>query len=276
MVGRDVSRVGWGSATRVAVLGGALSLGACGALTREEAATALEELEASADATALTGSSVEIATSFTIGQAVEDAAQEIRSFVESQLPCAEVTVSGATLTIAYGARPGTCTFRGQTYAGTHAITVMRNEMDDVVVSHAWTDFRNQTVEVDGSAMVTWSFDDQTRHVSHTLTWVRASDGRTGTGTGDRTQGVLSGGLLEGFTESGERTWTGEEGRWALSIEGVEMRWIDPVPQAGRYVLDTPFAKQLTASFARTGPRTIHVTITSGPRVYEFDVTSVAG
>jgi hypothetical protein len=95
-----------------------------------------------------------------------------------------------------------------------------------------TDFRNQTMEVDGSAMVTRSFADQTRHVSHTLSWTRMSDGRIGTGTGERTQGVLAGGLLEGFTEDGERTRTGQSGRWSLDISGVEMRWVDPVPQAG--------------------------------------------
>lgn len=257
-----------------AALVGVSLLPACGALTREEAQAALEELEVSAEATALTGSSVEIATSFTIGQAAEAAAMEIRSFVESQLPCAEVAVSGATVMVTYGARPGTCTYRGQTYAGSHTITVMRNVMDDVVVSHTWSDFRNQTVEVDGSAMVTWSFANRTRHVSHTLTWTRMRDGRTGTGTGDRTQGVLEGGLVEGFTEDGERTWTGEEGRWMLAIAGVQMRWVDPVPQAGRYVLDTPFGKQLTVTFARTAPRTIRATVTSGPRTYEIDVTTL--
>ncbi|GAB4211655.1 MAG: hypothetical protein OHK0013_33620 [Sandaracinaceae bacterium] len=256
------------------VLVAALLLPACGALTREEAQAALEELEVSAEATALTGSSVEIATSFTIGQAVEAAAMEIRSFVESQLPCAEVVVSGATVTITYGARPGTCTYRDQTYAGSHTITVMRNAMDDVVVSHTWSDFRNQTVEVDGSAMVTWSFDDRTRRIAHSLTWTRMRDGRSGTGTGDRTQGVLGGGLVEGFTEDGERTWTGEEGRWTLDISGVQMRRVDPLPQAGRYVLDTPFGKQLTVTFARTAPRTIRATITSGPRTYEIDVTTL--
>lgn len=255
---------------------GLLVLGGCQALTREEASTALEELSLSAQASALTGSSVEIATSFTIGQAAEDAAMEIRTFVESQLPCADVTLSGATLTIVYGANPGTCTYRGQTYAGTHAIAVMRNEASDVVVMHTWTDFRNQTLEVDGSAMVTWSAADQTRHVSHTLTWTRMSDGRTGTGSGERTQAALAGGLSEGFSEDGERTWTGESGTWTLMIEGIEMRWADPVPQAGSYILDTPFDKRLVVRFERSDATTIRATFTSGARSYDFDVRSTDG
>jgi hypothetical protein len=254
------------------VLGAAV--GGCGGLTREEAATALDESSLSASATALMGSSVEITTSFTIGGAVETAAGEIRAFVESQLPCAEVTLSGATVTIEYGARAGSCTYRGRTYAGTHAITVMANEMDQVVVTHTWTDLHDAQVSVTGSAMVTWSFADQTRHVSHSLTWTRLSDGHTGTGTGDRLQMPLEEGLLTGFTESGERTWTGESGRWTLDIEDVEMRWVDPCPEAGTYTLDTPFRKTITLSFMRTASTNIHVVLTSASRVYDFDVLTV--
>lgn len=251
-----------------------LGLGGCGGLTREEAATALEELRLTAEATSLTGSSVELATSFTLGGAIEAAAAEIRAFVEAQLPCAAVTLTGATLSIEYGALPGSCTYRGLTYSGTHNITVVRNQMDDVIVSHEWIDFTNGLLEVDGSAVVMWSASDRTRHVAHELTWTRLSDGRTGVGTGDRLQSALSGGLLEGFTESGERTWTSERGRWTLTIDGVEMRWIDPCPQAGTYTLETPFDKTLSVRFLRTAPRTIQVTITSGARSYDFDVVSL--
>jgi hypothetical protein len=252
----------------------ALCAAGCGGLTREEAATALEELSLSAEATSLTGSSVEIATSFTIGSAVETAAGEIRAFIEAQLPCAAVTLTGATLSIEYGARPGICTYRGMTYSGTHRITVVQNQMAEVVVSHEWIDFTNGRLEVDGSAMVTWSAADLTRHVSHTLTWTRLSDMRTGVGTGDRLQSLLPGGLVEGFAESGERTWTGESGLWTLTIDGVQMRWVDPCPQAGTYTLETPAHKTLSVGFMRTAPRTIRVTITSGARSYDFDVVSV--
>lgn len=246
----------------------------CGGLSREEAATALDESSLSAEATSLMGGSVEISTSFTIGGAVEDAAAEVRTFVQTQLPCADVTLSGATLTIEYGANPGSCTYRGQTYAGTHQITVMSNQMDDVVVTHTWTDLHNERVSVTGSAMVTWSFADQTRHVAHSLTWTRLSDGRTGTGTGDRLQMPLEEGILTGFTESGERTWTGESGTWTLDIDGVEMRWIDPCPQAGTYTLDTPFRQTITLSFTRASSTSIDVVLTSGARTYDFSVLTV--
>lgn len=247
----------------------------CGTLTREEAAEALEESQLASEAMALTTSSIELTTSFTIGAAVEAAADELRAFIESQLPCAAVTLDGASLTVTYGANPGSCVYRGQTYAGTHRVTLMANEMSEVVVLHEWTDMRNETVSVTGTAMVTWSLADATRHVSHELTWTRLRDGRMAVGSGDRTQRALDGGLAEGFAVDGERQWRGESGTWTLTIEGVEMRWVDPVPQAGTYRLDTPFDKSASITFERLDATTIHVVVTSGSKRYEFDVRTAS-
>jgi hypothetical protein len=252
----------------------AAALGGCGNLTREEAAQALDEAQVSSQASALTSSSVEITTDFTIGMAVEDAAAQIRTFVQTQLPCAEITLEGATLTIEYGARPGTCTYHGQTFSGTHAVSVMRNDMDDVVVHHVWDELSNGVVKVSGDATVTWSFENPSRHVVHELTWTRLADGRTGTGTGDRLQQPLPEGLAVGFQVSGERSWRGERGTWNLDINDVEMRWVDPVPQSGSYVLDTPFDKEVSMTFERESERTIKVTIAGGNREFEFRVNAL--
>lgn len=262
--------------TRVAALGAVALAGfvGCQGLTRSEAAAALEEAELSSEATALTSSSIEISTNFTIGDAVEDAAAELRSFVESQLPCAEVTLEGSALTVEYGANPGSCTYRGQRYAGVHQISVMRNRMDDVVVEHRWEDFHDERISVSGTATVTWSASEQSRHVVHELTWTRTSDGRTGTGSGDRVQRPLEEGLSSGFRVNGNRAWEGEAGTWSLAIEDVEMRWIDAVPQAGRYLLTTPADKMASLTFTRQDDTTIRVTITSGAREYDFDVTTL--
>jgi hypothetical protein len=250
------------------------SIAGCGGLTREEAAAALDESTLSASATGLVGASVELSTNFTIGGAVETAAGELRTFVESQLPCAEVTLSGATLTIVYGARPGACMHRGHTFSGTHEITVLSNQMEEVVVTHRWTDLRDDEISVSGSATVTWSFADATRHVVHELRWTRLSDGQTATGSGDRLQMPLDEGLLTGFAESGSRAWSGESGQWTLDVEGVQMRWVDPCPQRGLYTLDTPFRKTITMSFMRTSSTVINVVLTSGARRYDFDVLTV--
>ena len=169
-----------------------------------------------------------------------------------------------------------CLYRGRTYGGVHQITVMRNQMDDVVVSHRWVDFHDARFSVTGTAMVTWSFADRSRRVVHELTWTRQSDGRQGVGRGERVQRPLDAGLLTGLRVDGERSWEGQAGTWTLDIEGVELRWIDAVPQAGAYVLTTPAGKILSMSFERAAPTTITVTITNGASRYDFDVTTLPG
>ncbi|MCC6217088.1 MAG: hypothetical protein IT376_19675 [Polyangiaceae bacterium] len=243
-------------------------------LTYGEALAALEESSLDAQASGVTSSAIEISTHFTIGQAVEAAADELRAYVASQLPCAEITLSKATLQVEYGARPGNCVYEGQTLTGTTTVTIGRNDDGEVVVEHTWTKLSNGRFEVTGDATVTWSAADRTRRVAHRAEWTRLSDGRTGTGSGDRTQSTLAGGLVEGLRVDGSRSWTGRSGRWDLSIEGVEVRWIDPVPQAGRYVLVTPEDKALALAFDRRDANTITVTVSGARREFRFDVTAL--
>jgi hypothetical protein len=231
-------------------------------LTGQEAQTASQELQVESQSQALTSNTVELATNFTIGGAVEHAADELRSFVQSQLSCADVTLSGNMLTVEYGVRSG-CQFHGQTITGEHEITVSKNDTDDVVVDHVWTDLSNGKVQVSGTAEVTWSKSDVSRHVVHDLKWTRLSDGREGEGKGDRVQRPLpasSGGLATGFTETGTRSWDGKAGHWSLDIDHLDMRWIDPLPESGTLTLDTPFDKTVSAAFSRPNSTTIRVTL----------------
>lgn len=243
-------------------------------LTGEEAAEALEESSIASQSAALVAAGVEISTDFTIGSAVRDAAAEVRTFIQSQLPCAEVTLEDATLTVEYGALPGDCTYRGHTFAGSHSIHVERNDEAEVLVSHTWDDFNNGRFSVSGDAQVTWSLADRTRHIEHQLTWTRIRDGRMGVGSGDRLQRALEGGILEGIRIDGTREWEGESGHWDLDIDGIEMRWVDPVPQAGSWTLDTPFDKTVTLEFERVDEDTINVTARGGDRSIRFRVNSV--
>jgi hypothetical protein len=243
-------------------------------LTSAEASQALEQASVSSEAANVTSGTIEIATSFTIGGAVEQAAGEIRDFVTTQLPCAKVEVAAATLTIEYGALPGSCTWKGLTYSGKHSITVAKNEMGGVEVDHEWTDLSNGRVKVSGTASVTWSFEDQSRRVVHDLGWTRLSDGLTASGSGDRTQTVLEGGLVEGIQIDGSRSWKSDRGQWDLGISGVQIRWVDPVPQAGTYTLSNPNGKTLTLTFARVNDVTITVTVMSGDKSFDFDVTRI--
>jgi hypothetical protein len=101
-----------------------------------------------------------------------------------------------------------------------------------------------------------------------------ADGRTGHGTGDRTQRPLAGGIEEGIEDDGSLSWQGQAGKWDLAINDVEWRWQDPVPEKGSYHLATPKGKSLTLSFARVDDDTIHVTVSSGSKTFGFDVNKI--
>jgi len=252
-----------------------LSLGGCEqGFTSAEARQAVDESSISAQASALMASSVEISTDFTIGEAVQNAAMEIRDTVEANLPCAEVTVEDAVLSIEYGARPGNCVHNGRSLSGLHTIHVAANDDAEVLVEHTWDELDNGLMMVSGEADVTWSLADRTRHIVHELTWTRLRDGRTGVGRGDRLQSALDGMLLEGIVVDGDRSWEGERGDWSLDIDQVEARWRDPVPQSGSYTLDTPFDKSLTLSFDRVDDARIRVTAEGPRRSFSFTVTAL--
>ncbi len=244
------------------------------ALTLGEATQALQQASDAGQAEGLTSASVDISTNFTIGQAVKESALELKNFIGTQLPCADITLEDATLTVVYGAKPGTCTFKGHTFSGTHAISIERNEDAQIQVHHEWTDFSNGVVALDGTADVTWNFSDKTRRVQHESHWTHLKSGRVGSGSGDRLQSVLAGGLAEGIEVDGSRTWDGDKGHWDLAIDGVQMRWTDPVPQAGSYTLTTPFEKTVSMAFDRVDDATIKVTVTGPEHEFSFNVSKL--
>lgn len=244
------------------------------ALTLGQATQAIEEASLASQAEGLTATSVDISTNFTIGDGVAAAADELRGFVASQLPCAEITLTDATLTIDYGVNAGSCTYRGQTFSGSHAITVSHNETAKVEVRHQWSDLSNGVVSLNGTAEVTWDFEGKSRRVVHDSEWTSVRTGKIGRGSGDRTQTLLAGGLAEGIRVDGIRSWSGSRGDWDLAISGVEMRWQDPVPQAGSYSLSTPFDKNVTLSFERVDGDTIGVTVAGPEREFTFTVSKL--
>jgi hypothetical protein len=241
-------------------------------LTAGEATQALEQASDAGQAEGLTSASVDISTNFTIGQAVKDGAAELKTFISTQLPCAGITLEGSKLTIVYGENPGSCEYRGHTFSGTQIISVDRNDDAQVEVHHEWIDFSNDVVSLDGTADVTWNLKDKTRRVVHDSSWKHLKSGRVGHGTGDRLQSLLPGGLAEGIQVDGNRTWDGERGHWELAIDGVQMRWTDPVPQAGSYTLATPFDKTVTMAFSRVDADTIKVTVTGPKHEFSFNVS----
>ena len=241
-------------------------------LTNDEAREALDEAMLSSQAEALTYETIEITTDFTIGAAVEDAMQEMKAFVESQIPCAAVTLADGALTIDYGATGDTCFYNGKLDSGSHTVQLARNEDASVEVAHTWEEMSDGRITVNGVATVTWNRDALTRNVVHDLTW---SDGaRTVQGSGDRTQRLLDDalGIQGGIQIDGARDWTTSKGSWHLDINDVEVRAQDPVPQRGSYVLTNPGGKQLSLAFTRLDDDTIEVAMTGTRRDRVFEVT----
>ncbi len=240
-------------------------------LTREEAKLALDEAQLSTQSQSMTYDVLEISTHFTIGAAVEDAVDELKAFVESQIPCSTVTRQDRTLTVDFGELGDQCVYKGRTYAGQSQITLERTEAGQLEVTHVWTDLTNGNVTINGGATVTWDRSEGTRRVEHQIKW--SNGDKSATGEGDRTQQLIDRdlGLQGGIEINGSRGWSSDRGQWNLAIKGVQVRGADPVPQAGTYTLTNPDNKELTMSFKRLDDTTIEVQVSGTRRDFTFNV-----
>ncbi len=243
-------------------------------LTAVEASQALEESSMDGSAQAVTADQVELSTHFTIGQAAEKAASELHTFIASQVPCALLTLDKNVLTVDYGQKGDNCLYHGKEISGESQLKITKSDVGDVVVEHTWIGLSNGIHQIDGHATVTWTKQTPSRHVVHQTTVKRLSDGVTIESEGDRVQTPLAGGTQEGFEVNGTRHWTSPRGDWALAIDAVQMRWVDPIAQAGTYTLTTPRNKELKFSFARQDADTIRVTIAGPKRSFTFDVNKL--
>lgn len=239
--------------------------------SNEEFRLAVDESVATGQAEAAEQDIVEISTSFTLGQAAQQAILGIQAFVESQAACATVTPSGDRgLRIDFGDLADDCTYKGRNYGGVLTIEVEASD-GAAVVHHTAEGFTNGVVTLDGTAEVTWTA--ASRHVVSDLAFAR--DGRAFTVEGDRTQRLLDAGagLSGGIVVDGTRDWHNDRGDFALTIEGVELRPADPIPQAGTYRLVVPSGAEVSLAFERVDADTIEVRIDGGRRDRVFRVTS---
>jgi hypothetical protein len=243
-------------------------------LTATEEWQSLTAAIQSYQAEALTSDIVEITTDFTLGQAVQDAAAELRDFLESQIDCSTVTLSQATLTIDFGDLDDACTWNGRTYAGVATVQLVSASSDGAEVHHTWAGITDGSLTVDGDATVTWDLSAFSRRVEHQLTWTN-EDGDVLVGTGDRTQALLDPtvGIWGGISIDGQRAWTHNGQAWTLDIDGVLARAQDPVPYAGAYVLTTPSGKTATLTFERVDTDTIALTLSGGEEERVWHVTA---
>ncbi|MCA9562878.1 MAG: hypothetical protein KC561_05275 [Myxococcales bacterium] len=244
-----------------------------GGLTSSEALEAINQALISTEGESFTNGIIEISTNFTIGDAVQAAAQELRAWFESQIDCSTVTIDDASVTIDFGELNDACVYNGMTYAGVTVISIESIQDGQVTVGHQWTDMTNGIVTVNGSAQVTWSASDVSRRVQHqiTSTSLRGSV----TATGDRTMQLINPTRTwweNGILINGSRNWTSENTEWSMAIQGVEVRAQDPVPQAGTYTLTIPDGRTLSLIFERQTDDIIRVTLTGTRQDWVFDVT----
>jgi hypothetical protein len=254
------------TALRLAPLSVVLLAAACfdTSASNIEMREAVGEIVAEGQAQALENEVIEITTDFTIGGAAEDIAGKIRELVESQVDCSTVTVAGSSVEIDLGGLDDGCEYNGHTFAGKIRLDVSyAGDGTKVVVDHTYTALTNGKVTLDGTKRVEW--DASSRHVVHDYDWTR--DDRTVHATGDRVQTLLdpAQGVAGGIEINGARKWESAKGAWDLAIDGVEVRWSDPVPQAGSYTLTTARDRTITMTFTRVDEDTIEVRVTGGRR-----------
>lgn len=250
----------------------ALASGGCfdtGASNLEMRA-AVGEVVAQGQAQAIETEIIELTTSFTLGDGVQAIAEEIRTFIETQVPCSTIEIADDTLTIDFGTLDDACTYNGHTYAGVITVQV-QVEGSKTIVDHTYSALTNGEITLDGTKVVTWEAKSRNVVTDYDFT---TKEGKTIAATSDRTQTLLdeAAGLQGGIVINGERKWVGESGAWDLSIEDVEVRWVDPVPQAGLYSLTTPKDKVIDMSFERQDEDTIRITVDGGRRIRIYDVT----
>lgn len=242
-----------------------------GALTDAELRASVEAMIVAGRGEALGAEVVEISTGVTLGERWQAAAEELARFYETQMPCSTVARVGAVITVDFGTLDDPCVYAGRTWAGVQVMEVVGADAGRLDVQHTWEGITDGFTTLDGDVDVGWDFAAGTRRVQHADTW--SSPLGTVETTGDRTQRLLEPalGAPGGIVVDGVRAWIWKDEPWELTIEGVEMRPQDPVPQAGGGTLVHPSGKALDIAFERQDASTIRVRLASGAREAAFDV-----
>ncbi|MCA9708319.1 MAG: hypothetical protein KDK70_20890 [Myxococcales bacterium] len=238
--------------------------------SRSEMREAVVEVAELGDGLGAQDDVIELTTSFTLGQGAQAAAEEIRDFVRSQVPCSTVTLEPGLVSIDFGDLSDSCTYRGRTYAGVITVQVELPGQGAHVV-HTYEGFTGGRVTMDGQSVVDWNGGE--RHIVTDLQFTSAE--RTVDVQSDRTQTFS---LCEDAEAvcvhiEGSREWTTPRGQWQMTIDDVHARSIDPVPEAGTYTVVNPEDRVIGLHFARLDEDTIRVEVTGGRRDLTFDVTA---
>ena len=246
-------------------------------MSTEQVLQALDETQQSARGERLTSEPIDISTEFTIGDAVEAAAQQLADFWVSQQPCTTVTLEAGVVTVDYGGLDDPCEFEGKTFGGIARVSVDDTQAGQVQVSHAWEALTDGETRVDGGAVVTWveagAFARQVE-TDHQFTDVATGDQVDVLGSHEWTFLNDTAGLDDGLMLTGERTWSSTTGEWHIDMVDLEIRLQDPVAQAGTIELTNPDGKVLTLLHERVDESTIRITLTGARRDWVFDINQL--
>lgn len=254
-------------------------LAGCGVdsdVTVEDARAAVREFDASSRSDLTTAPLVEVSTDVTIGEAIEDALDDIASFWESQAPCTAVSLDATGITVDFGSLDDNCLFNGHTFAGLDHISFDNLLVGDLQVHHAVDQLTNGDVTLDGDADVTWQGDGEGRNVAIDYTIADFVDANLVEVTGEHTIARLDPALPVwdgGFTLDGTRSWTRGRATWSVDMDGLELLPTDAAPQAGDVVVTDPKGRELAITYGRLDGDTVTATVTlpSG-KVVVFFVT----
>ncbi|MEE2779098.1 MAG: hypothetical protein VYE15_01140 [Myxococcota bacterium] len=240
-----------------------------GVLTRDEARSALNETSLS---TQVYGLATLVASSLQSQQASteEELASDLRSWWAQQLDCGTVAGEGTGVSVVFDEQG--CDWLQRTWTGEIALEVTGTSAQQHQLSGTFTQVSTGILAVSGSVSVTWSREANTGTIVHSLTWSDGTNGRVSEG-----ECVLTleedGGVV---TLNGERSWDGDTGPWTLTLEGTAVRGADPVPETGRYKVESPVAGPLDLDFQRGGEDTLSVSVTGMGQAYSFTVVTPKG
>lgn len=242
-----------------------LMLAGCADPGAVEAQAALDEAIAASKAESVLTRVVHLTTSSTLGERFAANAEERRAFLRSQLPCSHVYVEGDVLVIDFGTLDDNCVWEGETWAGRLEVRYTDRGDDRVDVEHAWLDFGNGEYVLNGHTNVHWTGEAAPARV--VTNYTELSDGRVLRSGSDVQMTPLGPGEV-GVELDGWREWSRElDGEFLsaarLDILDIEIRGIDPVPQAGTWLFRNDSGWTYTMEFQRFDVDTIQVTITWG-------------
>ncbi len=244
----------------------------------------------------MAGELVTLSTGFTIGAGAEAVRDTLADWLESQLPCATVTVETAppaddptgpllpTVVMDLGAPGDTgCSWRGRTWSGVLSVGVAAVDPDAQALTlvHRWEAVEDGTAQLDGVATVTWAATAAgptraaTYRLDHQLHDLPATHTTAEGATTHRPladEGTAGAAFATGFVADGLRSWEDRAGRsWTLEMDTLAARWVDPLPESGTATVLHPSGKLATLTFSRQDASTIRVVLTGGEADRVFDV-----